>query len=397
MGSTDGSLSPLERVKAALARLDTEADDVASKPHRFRHAVRAYLEALCDATNGESLLTEYGEFVHRKTACGTPYAIARAKGRRHVRPDATRILRRSSPQWTDSLELRNESDAIAHVLNDDSARKTDFYLDRVEPPDGITRDEFRKAELERFLTEEACRDLESWASAADDLASEAEGYCADGCHRLLQIQKHRYQCFEMETAPTFADRITAAARFLAERLESSSAEPAEEGVEIMSGNAFPLVATRRELTTDPYGPRAPAALWLPSDWESWDYPSIDDLEAIRQWFAKQIENEEHQAKVAKVSPETLYEGSDIPVVRDAYRLVRNRWIVSRKRQGYHLNQSVQWCIEDPKLKSELTRYSQSVWATSADPTTLQDNTPLKGQRLPDGPRRDSRENDSEDD
>ncbi|MFH1922717.1 MAG: hypothetical protein ABIP48_22870, partial [Planctomycetota bacterium] len=99
-----------------------------------------------------------------------------------------------------------------------------------------------------------------------------------------------------------------------------STRSAEERIEVVSSSAFPLVATRQLLTSDLYGPRAPAALWLPSDWESWDYPSIDDPEAIRQWFVKTINNLEFQAKV---SPELLFKGWDIPNVRDAYRLVRH--------------------------------------------------------------------------
>ena len=260
MDSTDGSLSPRERVKAALTRLDTEADDATSKPHRFRHAVRAYLEALCDAPNGKSLLTEYGEFVQRKTAPETPYAITWTKGRRHVRPDATRILRRSSPQLTASSELRNESDAIATLLNNDSAWKADFYFDRVEPPDGVTRDEFRKAELERFLTDEAYKDLENWASAADDLASEAEGYLADDCLLLLQVQRNRYECFEMETAPTFADEIKVAARFLVEQLEARVKAEGTEPKEVQ-----PSSATANPINLEALDARLNDLLRLPTD------------------------------------------------------------------------------------------------------------------------------------
>jgi len=74
-----------------------------------------------------------------------------------------------------------------------------------------------------------------------------------------------------------------------------------------------------------------------------------------------------------------------------------RWIVSKKGQGYHLNKSIQWYIEDADLKADLTRYSQSVWGTTVDPKKIQDNTPLMGQRLPAAPRRNSPGNDSEED
>lgn len=63
------------------------------------------------------------------------------------------------------------------------------------------------------------------------------------------------------------------------------------------------------------------------------------------------------------------------------------WIRSRKGQGYYLAESVDWHIGDPGLEKELRRYSQSVWGIDVPPTTLEENTPLRDQRLPAQPRR----------
>jgi hypothetical protein len=102
-----------------------------------------------------------------------------------------------------------------------------------------------------------------------------------------------------------------------------------------------LVARRRQLTNDPYGPRAPAASWLPSDWESWDYPVLENIESIRQWLNVSIENRDSQA----LAPAHLFfKDYDIPDVRDAYRLLR------------HVQHLMGWknILEEPKQKYTTT-------------------------------------------
>ena len=63
------------------------------------------------------------------------------------------------------------------------------------------------------------------------------------------------------------------------------------------------------------------------------------------------------------------------------------WFSAQRTRGYLLNTSFRWCIQDTRLKDELTRYSESVWGIATDPQTLSENTPLAGQRLPGMPRR----------
>jgi hypothetical protein len=62
------------------------------------------------------------------------------------------------------------------------------------------------------------------------------------------------------------------------------------------------------------------------------------------------------------------------------------WIRSRRRHGYYLAENVEWHIDDPGLEEELRRYSQSVWGINVAPATIEENTPLKDQRLPGKPR-----------
>jgi len=72
------------------------------------------------------------------------------------------------------------------------------------------------------------------------------------------------------------------------------------------------------------------------------------------------------------------------------------WIKNRRGEGYFLNSSIDWTIDDENLRLELTRYSQSVWSTNIDCGTLAKNTPDQNQRLPSQPRRDvTRDEDAE--
>ncbi|HTU20756.1 MAG TPA: PfkB family carbohydrate kinase [Gemmataceae bacterium] len=73
------------------------------------------------------------------------------------------------------------------------------------------------------------------------------------------------------------------------------------------------------------------------------------------------------------------------------------WIISKRKQGAYLNLSVQWSVTDD-LKRDLTGTNLSVFGLSTRPHTLEENTPLREQRLPSRSRRaGSRDHDEEDD
>lgn len=86
------------------------------------------------------------------------------------------------------------------------------------------------------------------------------------------------------------------------------------------GRAPPLVVRRRQLSSDPGGPYAPPASWVPKGWESIDYPAIDDVEAIRQWLNSALDACQIRAGM-KDDPAVFILTSEIRCVRDAYRLV----------------------------------------------------------------------------
>lgn len=76
---------------------------------------------------------------------------------------------------------------------------------------------------------------------------------------------------------------------------------------------------------------------------------------------------------------------------------QRRWIEVRRGQGYCLNNSIEWRIDDPALADDLARYSQSVWSTSVPPGKMAANTPVRGQRLPVQPRHDAPRHEENDD
>jgi predicted DNA-binding transcriptional regulator AlpA len=98
------------------------------------------------------------------------------------------------------------------------------------------------------------------------------------------------------------------------------AGPAEKVRPMYYAEQPPLVCYRSALTNDPNGPISALPEWMPSGWESREYPAINDVEACRQW----LENKRRYfAGIEEAHLQFMINGVELSVVRDTHRLVRH--------------------------------------------------------------------------
>ncbi len=262
-------------LQGARDRLCSEPLGKKYNPQNFCDAMRAYLQALCESPKGESLLTEYGEYIRRNTALVTQYALARQQGLAHVSEilpvlksvdkhtaasefSPAAILHREALQDTRTLrkkralqkkrtlvsylpELKDEFNNVENVRSLLRDRRGDVVdalargpkvddadsnkeAQQNEPGQNVVREkEAEQKEAEQNI-DRIQNALDAWWSEANSLICSAENCHADGCRILLQMQRFKWHAGETAViddkalGAKVAEDIKAAAKFLTNQL-----------------------------------------------------------------------------------------------------------------------------------------------------------------------------------
>jgi hypothetical protein len=292
------SSNALEPVQKALQRLFT-----ASSESRLRAAAIEFAHRFCEAPGGEEILNHYGGFACRNTAPGTPYAAARDRAKKTVRPEFLPWPCQSEGRGEErdrSLRgLKNLSESIARILRNDRRLRADCASgfrdlgDRELRADesgfvGLKEAESPEQQLRRALTDEETDALEGWQLQAEKLVSEMERWPLEadelvsdmerwqleadelvsekehrpslgvGCEFLLHLYRCQGDTFVAAAISTSAKYIKPAAKFLVKRLKAKQEEqeppPPTENAEL---------AGVGEQADEPHedGPERPRFFW----------------------------------------------------------------------------------------------------------------------------------------